>query len=286
MSQLLFVVAAGTLVLAQAPAIHSQSSFQPPVKSDVVSADVGDIPPFPRGTTTIFGGAIRDLDPVRDQFTLHVIGQRPTHILFDERTQVFRDGSKIRLRDLGPEEHASVETTLDGDKVFAVSIHILSQPAEGQYDGRVVSYNPTTGALAIDASASRDPLRVFVSADTRFSRAGQSQFTSVASGSGDLAPGSLVSIKFHSRGPGQAVASAITVLAVPGSSFTFSGNVISIDFHSGLLVLTDPIDHRSCQISFSSALFPQSRNLHPGDHVMVTAAFNGTGFVASMLAPN
>ena len=142
------------------------------------------------------------------------------------------------------------------------------------------------GALLIDASASRDPLKVFVSSDTQFSRSGQSQFTSIASGPGDLAPGSLVSIKFHPSAPGQAVASAITVLAVPGSSFTFSGNVTSIDFHSGLLVLTDPIDHRSYQISFSPALFPQSRNLHLGDHVMVTATYNGTGFMASMLAPN
>jgi len=286
MSKMLVVIAAGTLFLAHAPAIHSQSSFQPAVKPDVVSADLGDMPRLPRGHTTIFGGAIKDLDPVRDEFKLNVIGQRPMRIFFDERTKVFRDGSRIGLRDLGPEEHASVETTLDGDQVFAVSIHILSQPAEGQYDGRVVSYNPATGALLIDASASRDPLKVFVLSNTQFSRAGQSQFTSITSGPVDLAPGSLVSIKFHSRGPGQAAASAITVLAVPGSSFAFSGNVASIDFHSGVLVLIDPTDHRNYKISFSSALFPQSRNLHLGDHVMVTATYNGTGFMASMLVPN
>ncbi len=286
MTKSLLSIALGTLVLTQGSLIHPQSSFQPSVKPDVAPADLADIPRIPRGKTTIFGGAIRNLDPVRDQFTLNVLGQRPMHILFDERTQVFRDGAKIRLRDLGPEEHASVETTLDGDNVFAVSIHILSQPAEGQYEGRVMSFNPTTGVLSIDASASRDPFKVFVSSNTKFSRSGQRQFTSVVSGPSDLAPGSLVSIKFQSRGPGQAIASAITVLAVRGSSFSFSGNVASIDFHSGLLVLVDPSDQRSYEISFSPAVFPESRTVHPGDHVMVAAVYTGSGFVASAITPN
>lgn len=286
MTKTMLPVALGALILTQMPAIHSQSSFQPAVKSDVAPAGLTDLPRLPRGITTIFGGAIRNVDPVRDQFTLNVLGQRPMHILFDERTKIFRDGSKIQLRDLGPEEHASVETTLDGDKVFAVSIHILSQAAEGQYEGRVVSYNPSTGVLSINASASRDPLRVVVSSSTRFSRFGQQQFTSVASGPYDLAPGSLVSIKFHSSDPGHAVASSITVFAVTGSSFSFSGNLTSLDLHSGSLVLLDPSDQRSYQVSFGSALSAQTNSLHPGDHVMVTATYNGSGFVATTIAAN
>ena len=274
------------LVLAPAVVIFAQPAAQPTLKSDVASASLGDIPRLPSGRTTIFGGAIQDLDPVRDQFTLNVIGQRPMRILFDERTQVFRDGTKIRLRELGAEKHASVETTLDGDRVFAVSIHILSQAAEGQYDGRVVSYDPGSGALLIDASASRDPLKVFVSANTQFSRTGQSQFRSTVSGPSDLAPGALVSVTFRSGEPGRAVANTIKVLAVPGSSFSFSGDINSIDIHSGSLVLVDAVDHRTYQIQFSPAIFPESRRLHPGDHVMVTATYNGSGFVASMLAGN
>lgn len=52
-------------------------------------------------------------------------------ILFDQRTQVFRDGVKIPLLDLKPADHASVQTTLDGEKLFAISIHILSQLHRG-----------------------------------------------------------------------------------------------------------------------------------------------------------
>jgi hypothetical protein len=286
MSKFYFALTLGALALLQTPSVHSQSFLQPPLKSDVVSADLDDIPRLPKGKTTIFGGAIRNFDPVRDQFTLNVIGQRPMRILFDERTHVFLDGSKIRLRDLGPEEHAAVETTLDGDKVFAVSIHILSKSAESQYEGRVVSYDPSTGLLSIDASASRNAFKVFVSSSSQFSRSGQHEFSSRPSGPSDLAPGSLVSIKFQPHGPGKAIATSIAVLAVPGSSFSFSGSIASIDLHTGTMVLSDPSDQKSYQISFSSALFPESRALHPGDHVMVTAAYNGTGFVASAIAAN
>ena len=67
------------------------------------------MPPLPRGKSTILGGAIRDVDPVLDRFTLRIVGEKPIRILFDERTQVFLDGKKIPLRELRPSSHASVE---------------------------------------------------------------------------------------------------------------------------------------------------------------------------------
>ena len=100
------------------------------------------LPPIPRGKTTILGGEIRNFDPVRDQFSLQIYGQRPMKILFDERTQVYRDGVKDSSARLGPEDHASVQTILDGENVFAVSIHILSGSPEGECEGRVLRYNP------------------------------------------------------------------------------------------------------------------------------------------------
>src|SRR5579863_4210552 len=107
--------------------------------------DAAGVPPLPRGKTTIFGGKIRSIDPVRDQLTLDVFGERPMRILFDERTAVFQDGKRIPLRNFGPAAHASVETTLDGTKLFAVSVHVLSETPDGQYQGRVLGYNSSTG---------------------------------------------------------------------------------------------------------------------------------------------
>jgi len=286
MSKFVLAIILGAVTFGRVPLLSSQSSFRAAIGPDVRPAEPGDIPRLPGGKTTIFGGAIRNFDPVRDQFTLSVVGQRSMRILFDERTQVFRDGTKIRLRDLGPQQHASIETTLDGDNVFAVSIHILSEYGDGQYEGRVVSYNPSTGVLLIDANASREPFKVIISTNTQFLRTGQHDFASIASGPSDLEPGSLVSIKFQARTPGQAVANTITVLAIPGSSFSFSGNIASIDLHSGSMTLIDPRDQKNYQILFNPVFFPEGRALHPGNHVIVTASFNGSAFVASAIASN
>jgi cold shock CspA family protein len=127
---------------------------------------------------------------------------------------------------------------------------------------------------------------VNISPDTQFARFGQPLFRSGTSGVSDLVQGSLVSVKFQPQKPGQAVASAITVLAVPGSTFEFSGSLVSIDLHAGRLEMVDPTDQKDYQISFSATRFPASRDLHPGDRVHVSAKYNGTGFVATEVAAN
>src|ERR1039458_1630011 len=116
------------------------------------------LPPRPRGKSTVIGGAIRGVDTVRDQFTLNVFGGRTLKVLFDERTQVYRDGARSALRDLQPGDHVSVETVLDGTTPFARrhplflggpaaglwarSFHLLSAGREGECQGQVLNYNP------------------------------------------------------------------------------------------------------------------------------------------------
>ena len=90
---------------------------------------------------------ISSVDPVTDPLTLKVFGGKRMKILFDERTQVYRDGAKTSLRDLHANDRASVETMLDGTTVFARSIHMLSQAPEGECQGQVLNYDPGTGEL-------------------------------------------------------------------------------------------------------------------------------------------
>src|SRR5664279_1131714 len=87
----------------------------------------------------VLGGEIRGLDPVLDQFTLQIFGQKAIKILFDARTQAFRDGARIRISDLHLGEHASIQTVLDGTSVYAISIHMLSRTPEGECQGHVQS---------------------------------------------------------------------------------------------------------------------------------------------------
>ena len=289
MKHILAVIMLAGAALGQLPVAVAQSQTvgsQPALQPVSASADLPGLPPLPRGKSTIIGGEIRRVDPVRDELTLKAFGQRPMKILFDERTQVYRDGNRISLRDLGPSNHASVQTLLDGTTIYALSIHILSQSPEGEYQGRVLNYNSDTHELTVSSVLSRDPIKLLVPASTPVARVGQPAFTSTHPGSSDLVRGALILINFESDGKGRGVASKIAVLAIPGSSFTFTGDISTLDLHSGILVLVDPTDEHEYQISFDSARLQVSKNLHIGDHIMVAASFDGTRYVASAIHAN
>ncbi len=292
MGRLMAAVMLCSAALAWAGTASAQSQeaadAKPALKPDSLSGALGDLPPAPTGASTILGGEIRDVDPVRDQLTLQMFGERPMKIVFDERTQVFLDGKKIPLLELHPEHHASIQTTLDGSRVFALSIHILSQSPEGDYEGRVLRYYPRSGELEMTeglSPLSSTPFTIFVSPGTAVVRVGESRFASSSPGASDLVRGTLVSVQFASNFAGQGVAKRIAILAVPGSSFVFSGSIASLDLSSGSLVLVDPRNQDSYQIYFDPVLFPATRNLHSGDHVRVVASYNGNRYLASEIAP-
>ncbi len=207
-------------------------------------------------------------------------------IWFDERTQVYRDGEKIPVRDLGPEDHASIETILDGDNVFAVSIHILSGTPEGECEGRVVMYNSDTGELVVASQMSPAPVRFLVPANTSIARVGERDFTTRPSGLSDLMAGSLVSVLFEAGPARHNVAKEIKVMAVPGAAFVFSGNISFLDMHTGTMVIVDPRDEKSYQIHFDSARLPGSATLRPQGNVTVTATYDGTEYAANAITAN
>ena len=248
--------------------------------------DSVSLPPLPTGKTTILGGEIRNFDPVRDQFSLRIYGQRPMKILFDERTQVYRDGVRIPVRDLGFEDHASVQTTLDGASVFAVSIHILAGSQEGECEGRVLKYDRNTGELTVASSMSPAPVKLLVQANASIERLGEPGFEASQSGLSDLVPGSLISVSFESAAAHRNVATQIKVLAVPGAAFVFSGNVTYLDMHTGIMVLVDPRDGKSYQIRFDSASLPMSESLRTQANVTVTAIYDGTRYEANAITMN
>src|ERR1035438_8045459 len=100
--------------------------------------------------------------------------------------------------------------------------------------------------------------------DAHVAREGQAASPSELPGPSDLVKGALISVKFQSDKQGRGVASQITILAIPGSAFVFSGNLSSLDMHSGFFVLVDPRDEKSYQIFFDSARLPASQRLQIG----------------------
>ena len=285
MGRFLIVVILSGVALAQLPAPADVKSAQ--ITGDQLASKLEspavflpDLPAMPRGKSTVIGGSIREVDAVRDQLTLNIFGSRGMKVLFDERTQVYRDGLKASLRDLRAGDHVSVETMLDGTTVFARSIHMLSQLPEGECQGQVVSYDRSNGELMVRDSLSPEPIKLHVSSATTILRQGQQ------SGSADLSAGTMISIEFQANSSGQNVASKIAVLATPGSAFVFTGKVVFLDLHTGLLALVDPRDDKRYEISFDPARFPISHDVHEGSAVTVTANFDGARYAASAVTVN
>jgi hypothetical protein len=280
----------GALIAAQlfAPSAKSELSKEPQLASEIESASVTlpALPAAPQGKSTIIGGEIQKLDPVRDELQLKAFGQKPTTILFDERTQVYLDGKRIPLRDLCSDVVASVQTVLDGTNVFAISIHLLSRMPEGECQGRVLSYNADTRELKVSAAMSREPVKLIVPMNTPIIRVGQEELSSVQAESADLVPGTLISLTFEPDKKGRGIASRIEILATPGAIFVFGGSISSLDMHAGLLTLIDPSDEKAYQIVFDPSKLPTTKTLHEGDNVRVAATFDGSRYVAGSIAMN
>jgi hypothetical protein len=284
------VVLSSGIAMFPAVAVHAQagklSGPQAALAADNASGGRAALPPLPPpDTSTIFGGAIRKVDPLLDQFTLDIYGQHPMKVLYDARTQVFRDGQRVPVQSLAPVDHASVQTALDGTHIFAMRIHILSQTPTGNYRGRVLRYDRATGVLELDAAPASRPIKVVVPGSATFSRSGQTAFTAQASGPSDLQPGALVSVTFAPGAGSRAVATKVVVLAVPGSAFIFSGNITALDTATGTLTLVDPRNDESYQLSFYPGEIPENQPLHIGERVRITASYNGGSYVASEIRP-
>jgi hypothetical protein len=266
---------AGTQVGAKQT--NEKEGLPPPSPSAIASA----LPPLPSGKSTVIGGRIHDVDPVRDQFILQAVGGRSIKVLFDERTQVYRDGEKISLLDLRPDDHGSVETVLDGTQIFAIRIHMLSQLPEGELRGLVLRFDQGSSEISVNVAASQKPITFRLPTGTPMDRVGQEASAGQKGGLSDLVPGTLIDLEFKGGTKGQGVVSRLEIVAVPGSTFVFSGNLTFLDLHAGHFSLVDPRDDKTYQIAFDPARFPVSHELHEGSAVRVTTHFEGSRYVAS-----
>lgn len=256
--------------------------LQPTTRSE--TAAVSALPPLPSGNSTVMGGVIRDVDPVRDEFKLKVFGGgHAVKMLFDARTQVYRDGKRVSLESLRSGDHASVETMLDRNSVFAARIHMLSRMPEGQCQGQIVDYNPSNGQLTISAILSRQPIKLTVPASATIKRVGQSNFTSERSGVNDLVNGTLIAVSFRPGSDGRGVADRISILATPGSAFAFGGTVASLDASSGRVTILNSTDSNTYDVYVNPREL-QDNNLHEGQRVRVTARFEGNRYVANNIS--
>lgn len=293
----------GTLVLctlahAQAPSQPAASAMiSPEAESNIkplpsttpdLSADADivtdpasllpDLPPVPPAKATLVGGTIEKLDRVRDQITVSVFGGGRMKVLIDPRTRILLAGTTTAsISDLRQGQRVYVDTILDGNTVFARSIRLKASATVGESQGTVLKYRPDRGELTVRDSISPSPLRVRVNTSTRFTQGDRVVQSST------LTTGSLVAVKFSSEGNGHEVAREISILALPGTRYTFAGQVVHVDLRTGLLVINSSTDHKTYEVYLDPSLSPDE-NLHTGAMVTVITNFEGSRYVARALA--
>jgi hypothetical protein len=235
------------------------------------------LPALPQKKVSLIGGTVYKLDRIRDQFTVQVFGGGKMKIYFDPRTHIYKDGVEASVADLRRGDRVSIDTILDGSTVFARTIR-LKGVAGGEGQGIVVSYREDKGELQIRDALSPVPLKLHLTNKTRVTDHGQPASTSA------LMRGTLVSVTFGSPKDGHAVAYEVSVLATPGASFTFVGQVSALDLSTGLLVLTSATDGKTYEIYLDPSL--SGDNLRQAAQVTVNTRFDGSRYVAQNLTVN
>lgn len=277
-------------ILALCSAACAQSSQKANVKSESpdppasatpnpnqdANALLPNLAPLPRGKTTLIGGTVRDVDRVLDQLVISAYGGQTVKVLFDERTLIYRGDTRASQRDLHPGMRVYAETMLDEGSVFARSIRLENQAPVGECHGQVISYDQSGGELVLRDNLSPKPIHLRVDRATQITGPGQRQ-------SAELGPGALVDVQFEPGQAGHAIARQITVVARPGSSFTFQGEVIYLDMHRGILSLADVHSKRRYDIYFSPALAPADDALQEGADVAITAGLDNNRYTATSI---
>lgn len=277
---LAFALLAGTLMAQSQPG--SSAPDQNPARSAAATKEnrdpLLDLPPLPKTRVTLLGGTLTQLDPVRDQLVVHAFGGHKTRIDFDPRTHFFFNGTPVGQNDLKAGQRVYVDTMLNGDKVFAKSVWIETAPAQGDAQGQVVSYQPEENTLVVRDELSSLPAQFHLSPATTITQ-GEEKVPAA-----DLTPGALVSLTF-SRDQGQRVLQNISLLARPGATFSFFGNVTFVDLARHVIAIDNQTDNKSYQISVAGLPDTLLRTVHEGATVGISAVFDGGQYVARTIEP-
>lgn len=261
-----------------------RESLERPSDATIDRVPLADLHPLPAGKSTLIGGTLEKLDRVRDVLTVRAFGGSGIKLQFDPRTRIYRDGKAASPADLKPGERIYVDTILEGTAIFARGIRFHSNSPDAESEGAVVSYHADQAELWVRDPIFPEALRVRLAPSTRLVQGDKTVSAS------QLTPGTLVAVKFDPEKTGPPVAREISVLAFPGSDFTFSGSVVAVNLRTGVLILTSATDHKDYEIHFDPenvsgpGLDELRQGAEKGDVISVVARFDGTRYTAQDLS--
>jgi hypothetical protein len=234
-----------------------------------------DLPPLPRAKVSLIGGTVTHLDRVQDQVTVQPFGNKQQmRLAFDVRTRFYRDKQPATQREIKPGQRIYVDTMLDGSRVFAKTIWIETGTPNGNGRGQVLGYDPQNGILTVRDELSSQPLKFRMDKSTAIRQGNETRSLS------DLRPGALVALVFGPEQERYGTLQQVSILAQPGSQFSFVGRVTYLDLSRKMFALENQTDNQTYEIHLESLPGSSVRGLRQGSLVSISAVFDGTHYVA------
>jgi hypothetical protein len=237
------------------------------------------VPPMPKGKTTLVGGQVRNIDQIRNRMDVDSFGGGRMRVHFDERTHFFRDGVETTQLAIRKGDRVYVDTMLDNTRIFARNVRVNTGVTAANASGQIERFDSRSGSLTLRDQIAARPVTFIVDQSTTLVAEKNSGVTTVTRN--DLKPGALIAVKFAPSG-NRGIAQQISVLAVPGTEFTFVGRVTNLDMR-GLLSVDNQSDQKNYDIAFDPAQARPSRSIAVGSNVVVKATFDGQRYQAQSI---
>ena len=230
------------------------------------------IPKMPHGKVSLIGGTVSRIDPIRQRITLRVFGSNKKMTFgYDERSHIFRDGMEATYKGVQQGERVYVDSMLDGTALFARNIRVVTTLRPADARGQITQYDPNRGVMVIRDELSSSPVTFHVSKNTKVT--GNSADSRI-----DLVPGALVTVHFSSDHRKRDTAQEVSVLALPGSMFTFSGTVRYLNVKDGVIAVDNQSDNKTYELRFDPGVVTDEVTV--GSNVSVAAEFQGSHYKA------
>jgi len=244
--------------------------------------DVADLlapKPLQPSKLSLIGGTVKSIDQVRDNMTVHIFDAGTMRVKFDQRTHFYRDGKETTQLTVKKGDRVYLDTQLFEGKVFAKNVHVETGTRIADASGQIMSFDRKTGDMVVLDQLAGSTVKFRVDPQTTIKQ-GDAKTTMSA-----LRPGSLITVEFSPRSRSVGSAEEVSILAAPGTSFTYFGRVTHLDLHSGLLAIENQADGKVYDLHFDSATrIPQ--NLTVGSQVTAVAMFRGNDYVAQSVEVN
>lgn len=263
-------VVLGAMVAVLGCALPQVVAAAPPGAESQQAAEAEQSPLPPLGKVGLVRGVLKRMDPIHDQLLIHTFGGGNLKIAFDPRTQFLPENAGAHSNRIPAGSVVSVDTVIEGGKLFARSVRINPSNA-GELNGQVVGYNAAKSQLTLRDPLSPQNVSLRLTSKTTILDHGQ-PFAAQA-----LSPGMLVSVSFS---PTDHEANKIEILAERGNSFTFAGRIVAVDLHSSILSLSNDSDQSLREVAIGSLDAANLRLLKEGAEVSVQAEFDGNRYNA------